>query len=394
MVARAAGVHADQVTSALTRERVRRDIDVLAHAGLDTATFLAEVYESLHRAVASSAACVATVDPATQLTTGAFKFGDLAGRQDTDELWGMLEYGDVEPTSFTQLAAAGLPAVGMHLTTGGDVRRSRRMRELVQSAIGCTDELRVVASAGGQLWGGVAMFRDARSTPYREEDVEFVSSLSGSLARGLRVGLLARLAGGPSAAPSGRGPAVMLFDADAHLQQASVGAETRLAELVRGVPAPVPFALIGSLVAAAWRYSAGLTDVLPSSRLRLHSGEWVVLNASPLTATDGSSASVVITIEKARPPEIVPLVVAAFDLTPRERDVTQLVLQGIDTRSIAAALHVSPNTVQDHLKSIFSKTGVNSRRELIARVFFDQYVPRIGGLLSPSGSFLDLSNTP
>ncbi len=235
------------------------------------------------------------------------------------------------------------------------------------------------------------MFRDDRSTPYSEEDVEFVSSLSGLLARGLRVGLLARLPGEPSVPSTAGRPAVMVFDGAGQLVQASVGAEERLAHLVGGVHTPVPSAVLGSLVAGAWRYAAGATDVVPSSRLRLLSGEWVVLHASPLTAADGSMASVVVTIEEARPPEIVPLVVAAFDLTRRERDVTQLVLQGVDTREIAATLHMSPHTVQDHLKSIFNKTGVSTRRELVARVFFDQYVPRMGGALSPSGWFLDTS---
>ncbi len=389
MVARAGVGHTCPVPTTLTLERVRGDIDVLAHAGLDTATFLLEVYESLQRAVPSDAACVASIDPATQLTTGAFKFGELAGRCDTDELWGLLEYGHVEPTSFTELARAGIPAVGMHAATSGDGRRSRRMRELVQSSLGCTDELRVLATADGQVWGGMAMFRDDRSAPYREGDVAFVSLLSGLLARGLRVGLLARLAAQPSTFSAAGHATVMVFDADARLRQASVGAEARMADLVHELDAPAPYAVIGSLVAAAWRYAAGITDVLPSSRLRMRSGEWVVLHASPLNATDGTTASVVVTIEEARPPEIVPIVVAAFDLTPRERDVIQLVLQGVDTREIAASLHISPHTVQDHLKSIFSKTGVSSRRELVARVFFDQYVPRLGSPLSPTGRLLD-----
>jgi DNA-binding CsgD family transcriptional regulator len=364
---------------------------VLAHAGLDATTFLNEVYESLQRVVPSDAACVASIDPATQLTTGAFKFGELIGRYDTDELWGLLEYGHVEVTSFTELARTDVLAVGMHQTTSGDGRRSRRVRELVQSSLGCTDELRVVAKAGGQLWGGVAMFRDNRSIPYPEEDVEFMSSLSALLARGLRVGLLARLAAEPPPATASGRPAVLVFDVEARLTQASVGAETRLADLVHELDAPAPFAVIGSLVAAAWRYAAGLTTVLPSSRVRLRGGEWVVLHASPLTATDQRTTSVVVTIEEARPQEVVPLVVAAYDLTPRERDVTQQVLQGVDTREIAAALHVSTYTVQDHLKSIFSKTGVSTRRELVAQVFFDQYVPRLGEPLSPSGWFLDTS---
>lgn len=377
-----------QVPSSLRLERVRRDIEVLAHAGLDTATFLSEVHESLYRAVPSDAACVATIDPATRLATGAFKFGDLAARTDTDALWGSLEYDDVEPTSFSELARAGVPAAGMLATLGDSIERSRRVRELVHGALGCSDELRVVALAGSQLWGGVAMFR---TTAYGDDEIEFASALSALLARGLRVGLMAGLAHATPA--TSHGPAVMTFDAEARLQQASVGAEARLAELVGGTDAPMPYAVISSLVATAWRYARGDTDTLPASRVRLPSGQWLVLHASPLNGADGAAASVVLTIEDARPPEIVPLVVAAFDLTPRERDVTQLILQGVDTREIAATLHLSPHTVQDHLKSIFSKTGVNTRRELVARVFFDQYVPRIGSPLSPSGWFLDAPAT-
>lgn len=145
--------HTGLVGSALRTERVRRDVEVLARGGLDIATFLAEVDESLHRAVPSCASCVATVDPETNLLTGTFKFGDLADRHERDHEWGLVEYGQVEPTSFAELAHADVPGAGVHLATGGDVRRSPRLRDFIGPYFGYADELRVVARVDQRVWG-------------------------------------------------------------------------------------------------------------------------------------------------------------------------------------------------------------------------------------------------
>src|SRR5215203_1664208 len=53
-------------------------------------------------------------------------------------------------------------------------------------------------------------------------------------------------------------------------------------------------------------------------------------------------------------------------LSPRELDVLRLLVAGHHDREIAAALRVSPRTVQTHVASLFAKFGVNSRVEVTA----------------------------
>ena len=59
---------------------------------------------------------------------------------------------------------------------------------------------------------------------------------------------------------------------------------------------------------------------------------------------------------------------APFALTEREQDVAALVATGMTNREVAAELYVSSKAVEYHLRNIFGKLGITSRRELAARL--------------------------
>ena len=62
------------------------------------------------------------------------------------------------------------------------------------------------------------------------------------------------------------------------------------------------------------------------------------------------------------------LVCLGYGLTTRETEVAVMLVQGLDTANIARRLFVSEHTIYDHIVSIFAKSGVHSRRGLLAAV--------------------------
>ena len=53
-------------------------------------------------------------------------------------------------------------------------------------------------------------------------------------------------------------------------------------------------------------------------------------------------------------------------LTPRQVEVLRLLEQGRSTKQIAAELHLSTETVRNHVRRLFRALGVNSRLEAVA----------------------------
>lgn len=105
----------------------------------------------------------------------------------------------------------------------------------------------------------------------------------------------------------------------------------------------------------------------PWARVHLREGLWVTLRAARMEGSTPASASIAVSIEPTRPTERTALYARVVGLTERESELLHQLVGGSDTRELAQRLYMSEYTVQDHLKSIFAKTGANSRRVLIAR---------------------------
>ena len=114
---------------------------------------------------------------------------------------------------------------------------------------------------------------------------------------------------------------------------------------------------------------AGVDTKPALARVRLVGGVWLTFRAARVdAAAPTAERDIAVTIEPTTPAERRMLYARSHALSPRETELLDLLVEGADTKAVAEALFLSQHTVQDHLKSIFAKTGTRNRRTLLTRV--------------------------
>jgi len=339
----------------------------------------------LQQAVPFDSAVWLATDPATGLPTAPALNVNMDHANDPgtcSRVW-ELEFLADDVNRYRELARARRPVAGLRATTGDRPERSARYRAILRPH-GWGDELRAVLRADGAAWALFSLFRELGRPPFEPTDSALVAEVCEPLADAIR-----DLARPVPARPPDRvelGPGMLLFDAEGRLVSLNDEAEAWIDELRGDHPEPgahgvrLPMIVLTTLMRARTQAQGGAR-----ARVRGTSGRWLVCHASCLRAADGTIAETALVLEPAAGSEIAPIIAEAYELSARERQITQLIARGSPTEDIAATLHLSRHTVRDHIKAIFEKVGVRSRGELVARLFAEHYAPmrlHAGGVTS------------
>jgi DNA-binding CsgD family transcriptional regulator len=346
-------------------ETARNDIVRLCHTGLDSPTLRRKAIRRLRHVLPVDSFWFATADPATLLFTGSLV--DSIPEKATP-LFIANEFLQNDVNKWTQLAEARLPINSLYLATNGSPGNSPRYRDICLP-LGFGDELRAALRTGKVCWGFMCLHRERNGSRFTGAEISILAGLAPHIAQGLRAALLLERA---KHSDGTKGPGLLLLAADLSLTAANEAGQYWLSE-IRDMPSrkELPQAVYATVARlAALERGGHISELAPRGRIQSRSGQWLVIHASRLSGRTAPGDTAVI-LEPAQPAEIAPLLLHAYGLTQREAELAQLVLRGMDTAQISNTLAISDLTVQQHLKSIFDKTGASNRRELTAQFFCD-----------------------
>jgi DNA-binding CsgD family transcriptional regulator len=343
--------------------------------GLPALDLFERVAERLRRLVPYSAGCWKPTDPTTLLFTGFAIEDPQPGRLDSVR-WRFVENELLEPdfAKFRRLVRGSEPVTTLHRATHGEPERSARYRALHRE-LGFGAELRAVFCSGSACWGSVALVRDEGEPDFTRDEIAFVRRLCGHVALGLRLALLHER--GPAAESAA--PGMLVLDDELAVEsltsQAAHWLERFPADLGTGLELP---AAVYAVARRARSAVAGESGGRPAvARVRLDSGRWLLVHAAALAGSPGGDQRIAVVLAPAAPVEITPLRLELHGVSERECDVARLLVRGLSTGEIAAALHITRHTVRDHVKAIYAKLEVRSRPELTAKLFDEHYLPAL-----------------
>ena len=337
------------------------------YAGLDATGLREEVPRRLRRMLSVDAAFFATVDPMTLLFTSAAADEPLGA---ATPLFLENEFGRDDVNKFAALAECADPVASLDRATRGQRPASARYREIM-GPLGLGDELRAALVTKNGCWGVLCLHREDASHGFDAKEIDLIRRISPHVAEGLRRAVTI----GPVMAISAEAavPGMIVLDANLAVVSMSQEAEQWLAEIGEAdwpstseLPLPVYSAAAGLVRLEDGPGEDGPATAQPPATVRLRSraGRWLSLHASRLCGPPAAQIGVV--IEPTPAAQITPLLLNAYGLTTAQSRVVALVIRGHSTRQIVRELHISANTVQEHLTAAFDKFGVRSRRELVA----------------------------
>jgi DNA-binding CsgD family transcriptional regulator len=339
------------------RARCRERLARLSDSGLDWESTQREAIGELQRVIGFDRWCSIRGDPETLVSLGAIgEHGYGSGVPRVLEL----EYSGHDSAARDAVARRSAPAASLSAETGGDLARSPRWDEVLRR-VGIGDEAVVACRDPFGCWGWIKLNRERSDRRFAERDLDLLAELGAVLGSVSRRSLSCASDG---SVPVQRPPGVIVLDTQLRLVSLTAGARAWM-RIVPSAPVHAAFEMLPGMV-----YETATLARSPVSATRARAlertldGGWVIIEAAPLEGSE--SDEIAVTLRSATAGEAFSRLCRIYALSRREREVVAALVQGIDTRAVAERLFISRHTVQDHLKSVFERTGVRSRRELLA----------------------------
>jgi DNA-binding CsgD family transcriptional regulator len=342
-------------------------LDRLVREELDGDALLTQASRLLMRAFPGDLLICASLDPET------YALRRFHGIENPPPFSGRIYVNEYLEDDFNKFADLVRTPSGVGIldeVTGHQKEASVRYRELYRRHLGLEHEMRGAIRMGKRISGIVSILRPGDRSGYGAEEARFLSAFVSGLEPALRRAWLRSLSGASAPASVGQ----IFLDQALKIEAANRAGEMWRVEM--GTDWEPLVQSMASLVRMHRGESEGSSGPYsPRVRMTTREGRWVTVHGSLLSGPSGQE-KISLIIEGAAPGHLQTLLWDAYGLTDREQAVFRCTLQGNDTRDIAAELGISPYTVQDFFKSIFEKTGVRSRRDLVAK-----FLPGLGGEL-------------